>query len=158
MTFKISSTAFGEGHMIPLEYSRGGGNISPPLEWNGIPDGTKSLALVVDDPDAPSGLFVHWILFGIAPTLRRLERGQSTASIPGVRSGRNGFGNQGYDGPQPPEGTHRYYFHLYALDHDVNLKPGASRSELDHAMEGHVLGHATMMGKFQRRMSGSSAA
>src|SRR2546423_1487108 len=117
MSFKLSSPAFTDGGTIPNRYSRDGGNFSPPLEWTNTPKGTKSLALIVDDPDAPSGVFVHWLLYGIPSTTNKLEEGQPiTSSLPGTRQGRNGFGANHYDGPQPPEGIHRYFFRLFALD------------------------------------------
>src|SRR5439155_21068146 len=110
-------------------------------------------------PDAPSGVFVHWLLYGIPSTTNNLEEGQSiTSSLPGTRQGRNGFGANRYDGPQPPEGIHRYFFRLFALDKDVALKPGSTRSELDHAMGGHILGEAKLMAQYRLHEYGSSAA
>ncbi len=121
------------------------------IEISGVPDGTKSLALIMDDPDAPSGLFVHWLLYRIPAKTTNLEENMAAiAELPnGARQGRNGFGDLGYGGPQPPSGTHRYFFHLYALDVHLNLAPGISRAELDRALDGHVIEEAQMMGRYQ---------
>src|SRR5260370_4958265 len=118
MPLKLTSPGFANNGAIPDKYSKDGGNISPPLKWTDASQKTKSLALIVDDPDAPSGLFVHWVVYGIASDTTKLDEGQpATATLPnGVRQGRKGFGDLGYGGPQPPSGTHRYFFHLYALD------------------------------------------
>jgi Raf kinase inhibitor-like YbhB/YbcL family protein len=159
MTFQLTSPAFSDGGNIPDKYSRDGSNISPPLVWSDVPDGTKSLALIMDDPDAPSGLFVHWILYGIPTNINKIAEGEHVPStIPGSRHGHNGFGTLGYDGPQPPKGTHRYYFHLFALNKDPALKSGATQSELNVAMQGHILAEAQLMGRFRKRQSGSTAA
>jgi Raf kinase inhibitor-like YbhB/YbcL family protein len=157
---ELTSPGFANNDAIPNKYSKEGGNVSPPLTWRDIPAKTKSLALIVDDPDAPSGLFVHWVLYGISPDTTNLDEGQpSTPTLPnGGRQGRNGFGDVGYGGPQPPSGTHRYFFHLYALDTELDLPAGASRQELDRAMKGHVLEQAQFMGRFQHREPTSRAA
>jgi Raf kinase inhibitor-like YbhB/YbcL family protein len=151
---KLTSPAFAEGELIAPKYTCDGEDVSPPLEWEDIPGGTKSLALIVDDPDAPSGLFVHWLLYGITSSEKGLTEGvgieQSSAG--GARQGKNGFGNVGYGGPCPPSGTHRYYFHLYALDSDLsNLRSGASRQELDSSMQGHILAETELMGRYRRK-------
>jgi hypothetical protein len=149
----LKSNAFSEGSAIPDKYSKQGGNISPALEWSGVPDDTESLALIVDDPDAPKGLFVHWIAYRIP-----LDAGKLAEGVPaqpelsnGMRQGANGFGQIGYGGPQPPSGTHRYFFHLYALDTDLEVPPGLSREELDGAIQGHILAEAKAMGTYQHR-------
>jgi Raf kinase inhibitor-like YbhB/YbcL family protein len=158
---KLESPAFRHGGLIPDKYSKDGGNITPPLAWTGVPRGTKSLALIMDDPDAPSGVFVHWLVYDIPPTVTELEEGlPPKPTLPnGARQGRNGFGGMGYGGPQPPSGTHRYFFHLYALDSKLDLPAGASREELDQAMQGHILEEAQLMGRYQHhRVRGSRVA
>jgi Raf kinase inhibitor-like YbhB/YbcL family protein len=160
MSLKLTSRAFQHEGVIPDKYSKDGGNISPPLAWTGAPDGTKSFALIVDDPDAPSGTFVHWLVYRIPPDSTELSENQAgTPQLPnGARQGKNGFGNPGYGGPQPPSGTHRYFFHLYALDSEIDLEAGVSREELDRATRGHILEEAQLMGQYQHRKPGSRAA
>jgi Raf kinase inhibitor-like YbhB/YbcL family protein len=155
MSLKLTSGAFNQGGSIPNQYSKKGGNLSPPLEWHGMPAGTKSLALIVDDPDAPSGTFVHWLLYDIPISLSELAEGvQRTGHLPGgLRQGHNDFGEIGYGGPQPPSGTHRYFFRLFALDSELDLPPGASRKELEQAMKGHILEQTELMGRFESRSS-----
>lgn len=152
MSLKLMSTAFRPGEMIPDQYSRKGGNLSPPITWSGVPVETQSLALVVDDPDAPSGLFVHWLVYDIPPGEQGLAEGQPAAEelANGERQGRNGFGDVGYGGPQPPSGTHRYFFHLYALDTELSVPAKASRNDLDAAIRGHVLEETELMGRYGR--------
>jgi Raf kinase inhibitor-like YbhB/YbcL family protein len=159
MDLKLTSAAFRDGDRIPERYSKNGGNASPPLEWSGVPGGTKSLALIVEDPDAPGGVFVHWVIYDIPPNMNQLpENVPSKAELPrGIRQGRNDFGALGYGGPQPPRGTHRYVFHLYALGEEFRLPSGISRKELDQAMRGHVLAEARLMGLFEQR-TGSHGA
>ena len=149
----LKSRAFSGGSSIPDHHSKQGGNVSPALEWTGVPDNTESLALIVDDPDAPKGLFVHWVAYRIPLDAGKLPEGvPAQPELPnGMRQGENGFGDTGYGGPQPPSGTHRYYFHLYALDTDLDLPPGLTRQELDGAIHGHVLAEARTMGTFQYR-------
>src|SRR6185312_5188668 len=139
--------------VIPEKYTKLGGNISPPLSWTGVPVGTTSLALIVDDPDAPSGAFVHWLVYGIPPGTTELsEHQQPVGNIGnGARQGVNGFGGPGYGGAQPPSGTHRYIFHLYALDTDTDMPAGLSRQELDGAIEDHVIEETQLMGRYQHR-------
>ena len=153
MSLKLTSSAFRDGDSIPDKYSKLGGNASPPLGWSGIPGSAKSLALIVDDPDAPSGLFVHWVVYGVPTNMDGFpENVPGKAELPrGIRQGRNGFGDVGYGGPQPPRGTHRYFFHLYALNHDIQLPAGANREDLDKAMRGHIVEEARLMGTFQHR-------
>lgn len=152
MRIQILSSAFEEGGMIPRQYTCDGQDISPDLSWSAVPEGTQSVALIMDDPDAPSGTFVHWVLYGLPA-----ERHELTQSMPhdktlasGARQGINDFGKIGYGGPCPPSGTHRYYFTLYALDTDLDLPPGASKAELLDAMEGHILAEGQIMGKYER--------
>jgi hypothetical protein len=151
MAFTLTSNAFKEGAVIPDRHSKKGGNISPALAWTDVPNEAVSLVLIVDDPDAPSGLFTHWIVYGIAPSTGEMAERQSDSGglSNGARQGVNGFGETGYGGPQPPSGTHRYFFHLYALDTDTDIPPGLTRQEIDGAIEGHVIGEAKLMGKYQ---------
>jgi hypothetical protein len=160
MSLKLTTTAFPAGGPLPDKYSHEGGNISPPLFWSGLPEGTKSLVLIVDDPDAPKGTFVHWLLYGIPPTTTRLdEHLPSTPTLPdGAKQGHNGFGEIGYGGPQPPSGTHRYFFRLYALNTNPDLAPGAERGQLETAMRGHILEQSELFGTYQHRKSGERVA
>lgn len=160
MALKLTSPGFQHEGTIPEKYSKDGGNISPPLEWTGVPDGTETLALIVDDPDARSGAFVHWLVYGISQDLAGLEEDIPGTETPsgGIRQGRNGFGEIGYGGPQPPSGTHRYFFHLYALDADPQLRAGSSREEFDRAIQGRIIEEAQLMGRYQHREPGMRAA
>lgn len=144
----LNSGAFRNESAIPDRYSKKGGNVSPPLSWTGVPNDTRSLVLIVDDPDAPKGLFTHWIVYGIDPVTREFPENQLPE---GATQGVNGFGETGYGGPQPPSGTHRYFFHLYALDTDSDMPPGLSRQEIDGLIEGHVIEEGTLMGRYQAR-------
>jgi Raf kinase inhibitor-like YbhB/YbcL family protein len=152
-TMQITSTAIPSGGAIPRQYTCDGNDLSPPLEWGEPPEGTRSFALVAEDPDAPSGMFVHWVLFNLPAETRTLHEGvPSDARLAnGARHGRNGWGNQGYGGPCPPGGTHRYYFRLYALDAMLDLPAGATRAQLMKAMEGHILAETDLMGRYARR-------
>lgn len=147
MQFVLSSPAFAQGQPIPREYTCDGADISPPLAWSGVPPDAKSLALIVDDPDAPSGTWVHWVLFDIPPQSGGLPEHASTSGI----HGSNSWQRLGYGGPCPPGGTHRYFFKLYALDSALSLPPGTGKTQLLSAMEGHVLAHAELMGTYRRR-------
>ena len=152
MDIKIVSSAFGEGAMIPKKYTCDGEESSPPLEWSGIPASAKSIALISDDPDAPMGTWVHWVIFNIPPKETGLAEGipQKEVLPNGARQGINSSRHIGYDGPCPPSGTHRYYFKVYALDKMLDLEPGITKKDLLKAMEGHVLGQAQLMGKYKR--------
>jgi len=151
-TMEITSSAFKEGQMIPLKYTCDGQDISPPLEWDNIPDGTKSFALICDDPDAPRGTWVHWVVYDIPPDTKHLfENVLPERELDrGIRQGKNDWPKIGYGGPCPPSGTHRYYFKLYALDTILKLKPGATKEQLLQEMKGHVLDEAQLIGKYQR--------
>jgi Raf kinase inhibitor-like YbhB/YbcL family protein len=151
-TMQITSTVFKEGSMITAKYTCDGQDISPPLEWKDVPPGTKSFALIMDDPDAPAGTWVHWIIFNIPPDVTKLDENvrPETAFKNGMKQGENSWPRIGYGGPCPPSGTHRYYFKLYALDIGLNLKPGATKAELIQAMRGHILSEAQLMGKYRR--------
>ncbi len=140
----IKSPAFSPEESIPAVYTCDGENKNPELTVSDVPSEAKSLVLIVDDPDAPGGTFLHWLLFDIDPTDRIAE-----SSAPGTE-GANDFGKSGYGGPCPPSGTHRYYFRLYALDTTLNLSSGASRDEVEKAMDGQVLAEAQLMGTYSR--------
>lgn len=152
-TMKLTSTAFVNHGLIPAKYTCDGANISLPLSWEEIPPETQSLALIVDDPDAPGRTFVHWVVYDLPPTVKQLpEKIPSSKTIAnGGVQGKNDFGKLGYGGPCPPGGTHRYFFHLYALDKKLNLDAGASKNQVEAAMKDHVLGKAELIGKYQRQ-------
>jgi Raf kinase inhibitor-like YbhB/YbcL family protein len=152
MTLEITSSAFSEGEMIPTGYTCDGPDISPELAWTGVPETTQSLALICDDPDAPMGTWVHWVLFNIPPGARGLpgEISPDAALENGARHGTNDFGRLGYGGPCPPGGTHRYFFKLYALDTELDLASGITKAQLIEAMEGHILAEAQLMGTYSR--------
>jgi Raf kinase inhibitor-like YbhB/YbcL family protein len=145
--FELTSSAFDEGQQVPRKFSCEGDNASPPLSWGSLPEGTRSLALIVHDPDAPSGDFPHWVAWNIDPDSGGLEEG-AHAPVEGT----NGFGENGYDGPCPPpgHGTHRYVHELFALDTELDLEEDASREQLEDAMDGHVLGGAELVGTYER--------
>jgi Raf kinase inhibitor-like YbhB/YbcL family protein len=150
---KLISTTFKPGHPIPLECTCDGDDRSPQLAWSEIPVETRSFALVSDDPDAPRGTWVHWVLFNLSAEAVELAPGvPQVPELPsGARQGVNDSGKIGYSGPCPPPGKpHRYFFRLYALDSALNLQPGVPRSELDRAKAGRVLAEATIMGTYQR--------
>jgi len=151
-TMKITSSAFTEGTNIPSKYTCDGQDISPPLEWKDAPDGTKSFALISDDPDAPVGTWVHWVAFNIPPNAAKLEENikHDKEFKNGMRQGNNDWPKIGYGGPCPPSGIHRYYFKLYALDTMLDIKSGATKEQLLKAMKGHVLAEAQLMGKYKR--------
>ena len=148
---KIQSTAFKEGEKIPSKFTCDGKNISPELSWSDFPPNTKTFALIVDDPDAPGGTFVHWVVYNISSNFTNLPEGTTSENLPpGIKQGTNHFGDNDYGGPCPPSGTHRYYFKLYALDSEVQLKAGAGKNDLLKAMEGHIIAEAELMGKYER--------
>jgi Raf kinase inhibitor-like YbhB/YbcL family protein len=153
MPLTIRSPVFREGGSIPARYTCDGEDVSPPLEWSGVREGAKTLALTCDDPDAPSGLWVHWVVFDLPPSVTGLPEGvPPTPEISGGgRQGKNDFRKIGYGGPCPPSGTHRYVFTLYALDSPSGLPAGATRHDLLAAMGEHVLGQATLTGTYSRR-------
>ncbi len=149
----ISSTAFQEGGKIPVQYTCDDQDISPPLSWSGVPEGAKSLALINDDPDAPMGTWVHWVVYNIPPDLPGFDEAVSpdTLAQKSILQGVTDFGHQHYGGPCPPSGTHRYYFKLYALDTFLELEPGATKKQVEEAMQGHILEQAQLMGRYTRR-------
>ena len=144
---KITSSVFQEGGNIPSKFTCDGGDTSPPLQIAEVPSGAKSLALVVDDPDAPSGLFTHWIVWNISPQTNAIAEGSTPQGVQGT----NDFGKSGYGGPCPPSGTHRYYFKIFALDRELDLPSGTKRSHLDAAMKGHVVAQGELMGRYSKR-------
>ena len=140
----VSSPAFQSGGTIPTQFTCKGANQNPPLQFHGVPKEAKSLVLIVDDPDAPGGLFTHWIVWNIEPGSAQLGEN----SVPtGAAQGTNDFGKLGYGGPCPPSGTHRYYFRLLALDQKLDLKPGVKRAALDRALSSHILARGEMMAR-----------
>jgi hypothetical protein len=145
----IKSSAFKENENIPSKFTCDGENVSPELSWSDSLEGTKTFALIVDDPDAPSGTFVHWVVYNLPSNVTSLPEGISDLPS-GAKQGTNHFGDNNYGGPCPPSGIHRYYFKLYALDNEVQLKPGAGKKDLLKAMEGHILAEAQLMGKYER--------
>ena len=144
---ELTSSAFDDGDPIPEKHTADGAGSSPPLRWEFVPEGTRTLALIVHDPDAPSGDFIHWLAWNIDPESGGLDEG-----VPAPAQGTHGFGGQGWAGPSPPEGhgPHRYFFELYALDTELDLEAGAAREQLEDAMEGHVLAQAQLMGTYER--------
>ena len=145
--FALESDAFENAQAIPSRHSCEGEDVSPPLRWTNVPEETRSLALVVDDPDAPSGVFTHWVAWGLDPAAEALGEGE-----PAPSEGQNDFGATGYRGPCPPpgHGRHRYVFRLYALDAELELPAGVAKAELEQAIEGHVLTTAELVGTSER--------
>jgi Raf kinase inhibitor-like YbhB/YbcL family protein len=143
----VSSPAFRQGNLIPATYTCDGPDINPPLLIEHVPLAAKTLALIMDDPDAPGGMWVHWILWNIDPGTHEIKEN----SVPGgAKQGRNDFGKTTYGGPCPPSGTHRYFFKLFALDTTLDLGPGTSKTALEKAMNGHVIAQGELMGKYKR--------
>ena len=147
MSLTLTSDAFATGQSIPAKYSCVGTNISPALAWNEPPAGTKSFALIVDDPDAPAGTWVHWVLYNIPANTHNLPE---NTDLRGLSVGKNSSGNMRYDGPCPPNGTHRYFFKLYALDSTFSLSPGATKEQVLNAMQDHILAQGELMGTFSK--------
>lgn len=150
MPMNVMSPAFQDGERIPARFTADAEDLSPPLRWSNPPPSTRSLAIVCDDPDAPGGLFVHWLAWNVRADLRHLNEGISLHSDADLMcEGQNGFGTHGYAGPNPPPGErHRYAFHVYALDTTLELPSGATRADLDEAMAGHVLAEGALIGKY----------
>jgi Raf kinase inhibitor-like YbhB/YbcL family protein len=146
LEMSLTSPAFNDGESIPVEYTCDGEDVSPDLDWFGIPEGTASLALIMDDPDAPAGTWVHWVLYNIPVDAPGLRRGVHGLGVDGV----NSWGRSGYGGPCPPGGTHRYFFKLYALDSMLDLDAGGDKTAVLGVIEGHVLGQAELMGTYSR--------
>ena len=153
MSFELSSTSFAATQLIPKKFTCDGADVSPELSWKDAPAGTKNFALIADDPDAPAGTWTHWVLYDLPSQTSNLPEGvPKQEELPdGARQGRNDFGKIGYNGPCPPPGKpHRYYFKLYALDKKLNLSPGASKPQVERAMEGNTLSKAEWVGRYKR--------
>ena len=153
-TMKLESSAFGAKGEIPAKYTCEGDDVSPPLQWSGFPDGTKSFALVVDDPDAPDPaapkrVWVHWVVYDIPVRTTSLPEGASTRLPAGAKTGKNDWGKQAWGGPCPPIGRHRYFHKIYALDTVLELG-SADKKTLEQAMEGHILAQAELVGTYQK--------
>lgn len=150
--FALASSAFANGGAIPAIYTGDGADISPPLEWTAPPAGTASLVLICEDPDAPVGNWVHWVIFNLPPDSAGLPEGVPAEPSYGASAlqGLNSWGSTGYGGPAPPSGTHRYFFRLYALDCMLRIGPRATAERVRQAMEGHVLAEAELMGTYAR--------
>jgi Raf kinase inhibitor-like YbhB/YbcL family protein len=154
MIIQLTSTAFAEGQTIPEKYTADGADLSPPLAWHGAPENTESFALICDDPDAPSGTWVHWVIYNLPVDQHHLPEGvpshEGTLQH-GAHQGKNSFGRLGYGGPSPPPGKpHRYIFKIHALSTKLNLSSGASRNALESAMKGHILAEGRLTGKYGR--------
>jgi len=152
---RILSLVFDDNGMIPSEYTCDDADISPPLDWDVVPEGTVSFAIICEDPDAPAGTWTHWVIFNLPGGMRGLEGEKTNEKVldNGAIQGVNDFGKIGYGGPCPSGGTHRYYFKIYALDKKLDLRIGATKKELLEAMQGHVLGEGQLMGRYRRKFS-----
>lgn len=153
MTITITSPAFKDGQAIPSTFTCDGADLSPPLSWKAVPDDTQSLVLIVDDPDAPKGTWVHWVLFDVEATTTDLPEGipSKATVLSGAKQGKNDFKRIGYGGPCPPPGkAHRYFFKLYALDKMLNLEAGVTKADLEAMMKGHILAQGQLMGLYMR--------
>ena len=144
----VATSAFQAGGDIPAKFTCNGANVNPALKINGVPNEAKSIVLIVDDPDAPRGLFTHWILWNIDP--KTTDIGENSVPAGGVQ-GTNDFGKRNYGGPCPPSGTHRYFFKIFALDMKLDLKPGARRADLDAAMKSHILAQGELMARYAHK-------
>jgi Raf kinase inhibitor-like YbhB/YbcL family protein len=154
MALTVRSTAIEPGGSIPRQYTCDGRDLSPPLRWDNVPEGTRSFALICEDPDAPSGIWVHWVIYGIPGKTRQLPEGVAPDArlSDGSLQGKNDFGRLGYGGPCPPRGKpHRYFFRLYALEGSLSLEPGLSRNALLARIQGHVLAEAELYGTYGRQ-------
>jgi Raf kinase inhibitor-like YbhB/YbcL family protein len=156
MDIALTSPAFAAGAAIPTQYTCDGTDVSPPLAWSGAPPGTRAFALIVDDPDAPAGTWVHWVLFNLSGTTSSLPenvaKSESVAELGGALQGRNDFRRTGYGGPCPPPGKpHHYLFRLYALDGPLALRAGATKADVERAMQNHVLAQGQLVGTYGRR-------
>lgn len=144
--------AFKEGQPIPRQYTCNGVNVSPPIEWSGVPKAAKTIAVVADDPDAPAGTWVHWVLYNLpAENIGLVENVPADETLKaGGFQGKNDFEKIGYGGPCPPSGTHHYFFKVYAVDAELPLKAGATKADLETALSGHVMTQGQLMGTYQR--------
>jgi len=153
MALEMESASFANGKFIPAKYTGEGEDISPPLKWSGVPEETKSFALICDDPDAPMGTWVHWVVYDIPPEVRELQENvpDSETLDNGAVQGETDFRKIGYGGPCPPSGTHRYFFKIYAVDKLLKIGPGATKKKVLDAIKGHVLDSGQLMGRYKRR-------
>ena len=153
-SIKLTSKAFNEGQAIPRGYTCDGTNVSPPLEWTGVPKSAKTLAIVADDPDAPAGTWVHWVLYNLPFDVIGIVENTppNETLLGGGMQGTNDFQKIGYGGPCPPRGSHRYFFKIYALDSELPLKPGATKADLEKAMDGHVISQGQLIGTYRRAL------
>jgi len=152
MEIKLTSPSFSDGKMIDKKFTCDGENISPALNWENLPEGTSSIAIICEDPDAPMGTFVHWVIYDIPGWMKGLEEAvpDDETLENGIRQGINDFGHTGYGGPCPPSGTHRYFFKIYALDKHLDSVTVMDKDLLLEKMQGHVLGEGQLMGKYKR--------
>lgn len=153
MKLQVSTNAFQPGTEIPQKFTCSGEDLSPEISWTDLPEGTQSVAVIVDDPDAPVGTWTHWMVYDLPPSIQKLaqERPRTASLDDGGLQGKNDFGNLGYNGPCPPPGKpHRYFFKVYALDQKLEIPAGATRKALDEALKGHVLAEGEVMGTFAR--------
>ena len=152
MSIKLTSPALEDGGMIPGKYTCDGDDVSPQLNWENIPDGTKSIAIIMDDPDAPRGTWIHWVIYNIEPDTNELHENIDTDEVvnSGALQGKNSWGNIGYGGPCPPGGVHRYYFKIYALDSQALTVPGATKEQLLESIRGHIISEGELMGRYER--------
>src|SRR5215216_7856095 len=144
---KVTSSAFEQGGNMPAKFTCDGSDTSPPLQITGIPPNAKTLVLIADDPDAPNGLFTHWLVWNIRPQTNSIAEGSAPKGVQGA----NDFGKTGYRGPCPPRGTHRYSFRIFALDRDLDLRTGVKRSQVDAAMKGHIIAQGELVGRYVRK-------
>jgi Raf kinase inhibitor-like YbhB/YbcL family protein len=144
---KVTSSAFQEGGNIPSKFTCDGSDISPALQIGGVPSEAKSLVLIADDPDAPGGLFTHWLVWNIPPQANSISEGSAAKGVRGT----NDFGKSGYKGPCPPPGTHRYSFKIFALDRELDLRSDAKRNQVDTAMKDHVIAQGELVGRYARK-------
>lgn len=147
VNMRLTSSAFGHNGDIPSEFTCDGDGVSPPLTISEVPENTKTLALISDDPDAPAGTWVHWVVWNIPPDTKEIAKGTEPQGV----QGKTDFGKQCYGGPCPPSGTHRYFFKLYALDTELELPEGSAKAGLEKSMEGHILAEAQLIGAYQRQ-------
>ena len=149
---ELTSSAFEQGGTIPKKHTCDGADVSPALKWGAVPKGTRSLALILEDPDAPRGTWVHWVIFNLPPTINNVPEGMPPIAqlANGERHGKNDFGKLGYGGPCPPSGTHRYSFRIYALDTVLTLESGTAKKDVAKAMEGHLLAKGELVGRYGR--------
>jgi Raf kinase inhibitor-like YbhB/YbcL family protein len=144
---KVTSSAFEQGGNIPVKFTCDGSDTSPPLQITGIPSNAKTLVLIADDPDAPAGLFTHWLVWNIPPETNSIAEGITPKGVQGA----NDFGKSRYRGPCPPPGTHRYAFKIFALDRELDLRAGAKRNQVDTAMKGHIIAQGELVGRYARK-------